>query len=149
MSDYLIREIEALPTVDVRGRSQVVDGHGTDFLEEFVVEDLDTHVRETLRGPLFALIGSEPRSEWLAGVVERDRWGSVLAGADAAASGAWPLERPPLLLETTMPGVFAVGDVRANSVKRVASAVGEGALAVTLVHQYLASVRRAEASHGG
>jgi thioredoxin reductase (NADPH) len=149
MSDYLIREIEALPTVDVRGRAQVVDGHGTDFLEEFVVEDLDTHERETLRGPLFALIGSEPRSDWLAGAVARDDWGSVLTGADVAARGRWALERPPLLLETTMPGVFAVGDVRAGSVKRVASAVGEGALAVTLVHQYLASLHRAEAAHGG
>jgi thioredoxin reductase (NADPH) len=143
MSDYLIREIEALPTVDVRGRAQVVDGHGTDFLEEFVVEDLDTGERQTLRGPLFALIGSEPRSEWLTGSVGLDRWGSVLTGAEGAASGTWPLQRQPLLLETTMPGVFAVGDVRANSVKRVASAVGEGALAVTLLHQYLASLRQA------
>jgi thioredoxin reductase len=149
MSDYLIREIEALPTVDVRGRTQVVDGHGSDFLEEFVVEDLDTHERETLRGPLFALIGSEPRSEWLEGAVDRDRWGSVLTGGDVAASGTWRLERPPLLLETTMPGVFAVGDVRGGSVKRVASAVGEGALAVTLVHSYLASLHPADASHGG
>jgi thioredoxin reductase (NADPH) len=148
MSDYLIREIEALPTVDVRGRAQVFDGHGSDFLEEFVVEDLDTHQRETLRGPLFALIGSEPRSDWVAGAAERDRWGSVLTGPEAAASGAWPLERPPLLLETTMPGVLAVGDVRANSVKRVASAVGEGALAVTLVHQYLATARREQAHQG-
>jgi thioredoxin reductase (NADPH) len=146
MSDYLIREIEALPTVDVRGRVQVVDGHGDDFLEEFVIEDLDTGERETHAGVLFVLIGSQPRSEWLAGSVGLDAWGSVLSGADAAASGDWPLERPPLLLETTVPGVFAVGDVRANSVKRVASAVGEGALAVTLLHQYLASLRRARAA---
>jgi thioredoxin reductase len=143
MSDYLIREIEALPTVDVRGRVHVVDGSGSDFLEEFVLEDLDTGERETHAGVLFVLIGSQPRSDWLAGSVALDRWGSLLTGADAAASGAWPLERPPLLLETTVPGVFAVGDVRANSVKRVASAVGEGALAVTLVHQYLASLRQA------
>jgi thioredoxin reductase (NADPH) len=143
MSDYLIREIEALPTVDVRGRVQVVDGSGEDFLEEFVLEDLDTGERETHTGVLFVLIGSQPRSDWLAGSVELDRWGSVLTGNDVVASGAWRLERPPQLLETTVPGVFAVGDVRANSVKRVASAVGEGALAVTLVHQYLASLRQA------
>ncbi len=148
MSDYLVREIEALPTVDVRGRVQVVDGHGGSFLEEFVLEDLDTGQRETRTGVLFVLIGSQPRSEWLAGSVELDPWGSALTGADAAASGAWPRERQPLLLETTLPGVFAVGDVRAGSVKRVASAVGEGALAVTLVHQYLASLRR-PASAGG
>jgi thioredoxin reductase (NADPH) len=146
MSDYLIREIEALPTVDVRGRVQVVDGHGEDFLEEFVLEDLDTGQRETHAGVLFVLIGSQPRSDWLAGSVGLDAWGSVLTGAEAAASGDWPLERQPQLLETTVPGVFAVGDVRANSVKRVASAVGEGALAVTLLHQYLASLRRARAT---
>jgi thioredoxin reductase (NADPH) len=139
MSDYLIKEIEALPTVDVRGRAQVVDGHGEHFLEEFVVEDVDTHERTTLRGVLFALIGSQPRSDWLDGVVARDRWGSVLAGAEAADAG-WPLPRPPLLLETSVPGVFAVGDVREGAVKRVAGAVGEGALAVTLIHQYLASL---------
>jgi thioredoxin reductase len=139
MSVYLIKEIDALPNVDVRGRVQVVDGHGAEFLEEFVVEDLDTSERSTLRGVLFALIGSRPRSDWLDGVVTRDAWGSVLTGADAAGP-AWPLERPPLLLETSVPGVFAVGDVREGSVKRVASAVGEGALAVTLIHQYLASL---------
>jgi thioredoxin reductase len=143
MSDYLIKEIDALPNVDVRGRVQVVDGRGSHFLEEFVVEDLDTSERSTLRGVLFALIGSRPRSEWLDGVITRDRWGSVLTGTDAAGAG-WPLERPPLLLETSVPGVFAVGDVREGSVKRVASAVGEGGLAVTLIHQYLASLARQE-----
>jgi thioredoxin reductase (NADPH) len=143
MSEYLIKEIDALPNVDVRGRVQVVDGHGGEFLEEFVVEDLDTHERSKLRGVLFALIGSQPRSDWLDGVVTRDAWGSVVTGAAAAGAG-WPLERPPLLLETSVPGVFAVGDVREGSVKRVASAVGEGALAVTLIHQYLASLAHPE-----
>jgi thioredoxin reductase len=141
MSDYLIKEIEALPTLEVRGRVQVVDGSGTEFLEEFVVEDLDSHERSTLRGVLFALIGSQPRTDWLDGVVARDRWGSVLTGPTTAGTG-WPLPRQPLLLETSVPGVFAVGDVREGSIKRVAAAVGEGALAVTLVHQYLASIPR-------
>jgi thioredoxin reductase (NADPH) len=146
MSDYLVREIEALPTIDVRGRVQVVDGRGTDFLEEFVVEDLDTHERETLHGVLFLLIGSQPHSDWLAGAVARDPWGSVLTGPDVLepdADPSWPLDRQPFLLETSMPGVFAVGDVRNGSVKRVAAAVGEGALAVTLVHQYRAQLARA------
>ena len=147
MSDYLVREIEGLPSVDVRGRVRVVDGRGGDFLEEFVLEDLDTGERETHTGVLFVLIGSQPRSGWLTGTVALDAWGSVLTGRDvvhdAAAAAAWPLERPPTLLETSVPGVFAVGDVRAGGVKRVASAVGEGALAVTLVHQYLTDLGHA------
>ena len=141
MSEYLIREIESLPTVDVRGRAQIVDGRGEEFLEDFVVEDLDTGERETLQGVLFVLIGSQPHSEWLADAVARDRWGSVLTGTDVLdpdVEPRWPLDRPPLMLETSMPGVFAVGDVRNGSVKRVAAAVGEGALAVSMVHQYLA-----------
>jgi thioredoxin reductase (NADPH) len=121
---------------------QIVDGRGAEFIEDFVVEDLDTHDRETLEGVIFALIGSQPRSDWLAGTVERDRWGSVLTGADAAGAG-WTLDRPPLLLETSVPGVFAVGDVREGSVKRVASAVGEGAMAAQLVHSYFADQRKA------
>jgi thioredoxin reductase (NADPH) len=143
MSDYLIREIEALPTIDVRSRVHVVDGSGTEFIEDFVIENIDTGERETLQGVLFALIGSQPRSDWLDGVVARDRWGYVLTGANAAEAG-WTDPRPPLLLETSVPGVFAVGDVRAGGVQRVAAAVGEGALAVTLIHEYLASLAHPE-----
>jgi thioredoxin reductase (NADPH) len=84
---------------------------------------------------VFVLIGAEPRTEWLEGAVERDEGGYLLTGRDVAG---WPLERAPLLLETSLPGVFAAGDVRYRSVKRVASAVGEGAIAVQLVHEYLA-----------
>jgi thioredoxin reductase (NADPH) len=145
MSEYLIREIDSLPNVDVRGRVQIVDGHGTDFIEEFVVEDLDTGSRETLHGVLFVLIGSQPHSEWLAGAIARDAWGSVLTGVDVLepdVEPSWPLDRHPMLLETSMPGVVAVGDVRSGSVKRVAAAVGEGALAVSLIHQYLAQLAR-------
>ena len=95
------------------------------------------------------LIGSEPRTDWLGGTLARDRWGFLLTGGAArwttTCRPRWPLDRPPALLETSTPGVFAAGDVRAGSVKRVASAVGEGALAVTLVHAHLASLRRGAA----
>jgi thioredoxin reductase len=143
MSDYLVRELEALPTVDVRYRVQVVGGRGTEFLESFTLRDLDTGAEEEQEGVLFALIGSEPRTDWLQGTLARDQWGFLLTGADLMQDGvtpAWPAGRPPALLETSTPGVFAVGDVRRGSVKRVASAVGEGALAVTLVHAHLAAL---------
>jgi thioredoxin reductase len=145
MSDYLVRELTALPNVDVRPRVQVVGGSGTDFLESFVLRDLDTGAETTETGVLFLLIGSEPRTDWLAGTLARDRWGFLCTGTDALDDADWPLARSPALLETSMPGVFAAGDVRAGSVKRVASAVGEGALAVTLVHAHLASLTRAHA----
>lgn len=143
MSDYLVKEVEALPNVDVRYRVQVIDGRGTDFLESFTLRDLDTGAEDEQVGVLFALIGSEPRTEWLEGTLARERHGSLLTGAALLADGVtppWPLDRPPGMLETSTPGVFAAGDVRVGSVKRVASAVGEGALAVTLVHAHLASL---------
>jgi thioredoxin reductase (NADPH) len=89
---------------------------------------------------LFVLIGAEPRTGWLAGSVDRDDRGFVLTGRDLgqAASAGWPLQRPPLLLETSLPGVFAAGDVRHRSIKRVAAAAGEGATAIQLIHEYLA-----------
>ena len=143
MSDYLIRELDALPNVEIRPRVQVVGGTGSDFLETVTVRDLDTGAETVENAVLFVLIGSEPRTEWAAGVLARDRWGFLLTGSQLLADGiepTWPLDRPPALLETSTPGVFAAGDVRAGSVKRVASAVGEGALAVTLVHAHLASL---------
>jgi thioredoxin reductase (NADPH) len=140
MSDYLIRELEALPNVAVRGRVQVVGGSGSGFLESFVLRDLDTGAETSESGVLFLLIGSEPRTGWLDGTVARDRWGFLRTGSDLDRD-TWPLDRPPGLLETSRPGVFAAGDVRAGSVKRCASAVGEGALAVTLVHAHLAGLR--------
>jgi thioredoxin reductase len=142
MSDYLIRELDALPNVDVRTRAQVVGGAGGDFLETLTIRDLDTGEETVEPGVLFVLIGSEPRTAWLTGTVACDRWGFLLTGAQllgGEASPTWPLDRAPALLETSLPGVFAAGDVRAGSVKRVASAVGEGALAVTLVHAHLAA----------
>ncbi|MFW3171746.1 NAD(P)/FAD-dependent oxidoreductase [Geodermatophilus sp. CPCC 206100] len=144
MSDYLIRELAALPNVDVRPRAQVVSGRGTEFLESFTVRDLDSGEETEEEGVLFLLIGSEPRTDWLAGTLARDRWGFLITGSALTAPDldpAWPLDRPPGLLETSTPGVFAAGDTRSGSVKRVASAVGEGALAITLVHAHLASLR--------
>ena len=94
---------------------------------------------------MFVLIGAEPRTDWLEGVVERDERGYVLTGRDLQRDGrlpdGWPLERPPLSLETSLPGVFAAGDVRYRSIKRVASAVGEGSIAVQLVHEYMADLQ--------
>ena len=148
MSDYLIRELEALPNVDIRGRVQVVGGTGSDFLESFTLRDLDTGAETVETGVLFALIGSEPRTGWLADTLACDRWGFLLTGAAVTAadvSPGWPLDRPPVVLETSVPGGFAAGDVRAGSVKRVASAVGEGALAVTLVHAHLAALAETSA----
>jgi len=141
MSDYLVRELDAIPNVDVRGRRQVVGGSGGGFLEQVVVRDLDTGQDTTEDGVLFVLIGSEPRTDWVRGTLAGDRWGFLLTGPALAddAEPAWPLERAPALLETSTPGVFAAGDVRGGSVKRVASAVGEGALVVTLVHAHLAA----------
>ncbi len=132
MSDYLVRELDALPNVDVRGRVQVVDGKGEDFLEAVVVRDLDTGLEETREGVLFVLIGSEPRTDWLAGSVELDPGGEILTGDDLPDGDP---TRPEL--ESSMPGVFAVGDVRSGAVKRVAAAVGEGARVVTLIHKHL------------
>ena len=148
MSDYLVRELEALSNVDIRPRAQVVGGTGSDFLESVTLRDLDTGAETVEPGVLFVLIGSEPRTDWTGGALARDRWGFLLTGArllEDDVAPRWPLERPPALLETSTPGVFAAGDVRAGSVKRVASAVGEGALAVTLVHAHLASLTRAHA----
>jgi thioredoxin reductase len=148
MSDYLIRELDELPNVDVRPRVEVVGGSGAEFLESFVLRDLDTGAESQETGMLFVLIGSQPRTDWLAGTLARDRWGFLLTGPridEAEAGREWPLDRPPALLETSTPGVFAAGDVRSGSVKRVASAVGEGALAITLVHAYLAETARTPA----
>ena len=141
MSDYLIQEIEQAPNVTVRLRTQVVGGLGGHRLEGLVLRRRDTEtIEEVPAAALFVMIGGEPRTEWLAGV-ERDDRGYVLTGHDLLGPdglpAGWPHKRPPLLLETSIPGVFAAGDVRHRSVKRVASAVGEGAVAVQLVHQYL------------
>ena len=141
MSDYLVREIDATPNVDVRYAVRVADGTGTDQLEQLTIEDAQTGARSTIPADaMFVLIGSEPRTEYLGEGVARDEWGFVRTGPDVlgdvgGGDVSWRLDRPPLPNETSLPGVFAVGDVRRGSVKRVASAVGEGAVTVQYLHR--------------
>ena len=143
MSDYLIKEIGATGNVAVRLRTEVVDGGGAGRLQWLGLRRADTGATETVpAAAVFVLIGGEPRTEWLAGAVARDAGGYVLTGRDLIArggggAGGWPLDRPPAPLEASMPGVFAVGDVRHGATKRVAMAVGDGALAIRLVHDSL------------
>jgi thioredoxin reductase (NADPH) len=141
MSDYLIRQIGATPNVDVSYRVQVADGTGTGHLQSLILQDTASGARRSVPADaLFVLIGSQPRTQWLGEAVARDQRGFILTGPDLPAdTGArWPRGRPPLPLETSLPGVFAAGDVRRGSVKRVASAVGEGAATIPLVHRHLA-----------
>jgi thioredoxin reductase len=137
MSEYLIKEIDSDPNIAVRTNLEVVDGGGQGSLEYLVLEELVSGNRETARADaLFVLIGSQPHTEWLGDSVARDRSGFILTGPDVPRV-EFGSSAPPLLLETSMPGVFAAGDVRHGSVKRVASAVGEGAIVIQLVHRYL------------
>ncbi len=142
MSHYLIQQIEDTPPISVRTCTEVAAVGGTDHLESVTLRDTATgNTEEAEAGWLFIFIGAEPLTGWLDGVVMRDNRGFVLTGPDLAAPGerppGWLLDRTPYHLETNVPGVFAAGDVRAESPKRVASAVGEGAMAVMLVHRYL------------
>jgi thioredoxin reductase (NADPH) len=141
MSDYLIREIGATANLTVRLQTEVTDGHGTDRLQALTLHDRrDGRIEQVPAAALFVLIGGEPRTRWLPETVQL-RWGYILTGRDVVRDGSdpsrWPLDRAPLPLETSVPGVFAVGDARYRSIKRVASAVGDGATAVRLVHEYL------------
>lgn len=139
MSQYLVEQIAALENIEVRtGAQAVAAGRRDDHLQALRIraEDGTETVEEV--DACFVFIGAEPRTEWLAGVVARDERGFILAGPDARGHG-WPLSRDPYVLETSVPGVFVAGDVRARSIKRVASAVGEGSMAVSLIHEYLAS----------
>jgi thioredoxin reductase (NADPH) len=144
MSSYLVERIAAVPNIAVRYRSQVVSGRGDGHLEALTLADRDSgETEEVASSWLFVFIGASPRTEWLGPDVVRDDKGFVVTGQDLLGPGwarRWPLQRPPLALETSVPGVFAAGDVRLDSMKRVASAVGEGAMSVFLVHRYLATV---------
>jgi thioredoxin reductase (NADPH) len=142
MSRYLIEEIEATENIQVRLNTQVIDGGGQGRLEHLVLKDRASELTETFpAAALFVLIGARPHTGWLPEEVMRDERGYIITGSDLLRDGSppegWPLERPPMLMETSVPGVFAAGDVRCGSVKRVASAVGEGSIAIQMVHEYL------------
>src|SRR6266852_4476311 len=137
MSDYLVQQIRRAPNIDVRLQAEVVGGEGGEFLERLAIHDRARNVIETIPAKLlFTLIGATPHTDWLAAILQRDAKGFIATGHDVDLS-AWPLHREPMSLETSVPGVFAVGDVRQGSMKRVASAVGEGAGAAQNVYQYL------------
>jgi thioredoxin reductase (NADPH) len=142
MSYYLIQQLAQIDRISVRTCTEVVEAHGDEHLEKLTLRNNASGDTETIEaGYLFVFIGAAPRTDWLDGVVVRDGRGFVVAGPDLSVDGdrppGWFLDRPPFHLETSVPGVFAAGDVRAESAKRVASAVGEGAMAVMLVHRYL------------
>jgi thioredoxin reductase (NADPH) len=142
MSRYLIDQVREVPTITVHPYTEVAGGDGGDRLRRLTLRDIRSgDTRDVDASWLFVFIGAEPRTDWLDGVVARDERGFVLTGPDLLSGGSrppgWLLPRDPFHLESSVPGVFAAGDVRAQSVKRVASAVGEGAMAVSLVHRYL------------
>jgi thioredoxin reductase (NADPH) len=154
MSDYLVKTIEATENIDVHLRTEVIDAHGADRLEELVLHNAALGWTRTVpAAALFVLIGAQPHTDWVPAEIHRDDRGFILTGQDLPQTqSAEPTrEATPLPLETSMPGVFAVGDVRHGSVKRVASAVGEGSVSIRLVHQYLARQHEQEANlgHGG
>jgi thioredoxin reductase (NADPH) len=140
MSDYLVRQVEAAPNVEVRPATEVVGGGGDGRLQELVLRERPTGDEMTVGADaLFVLIGARPHGDWLPREIARDADGFLFTGDDIPGDHGWPLERQPLALETSMPGVLAAGDVRHASVKRVASAVGEGSIAVQMVHNLLAA----------
>jgi thioredoxin reductase (NADPH) len=142
MSTYLVDRITAAPNIAVRCGSEVAAADGEDHLERLTLVERATGRTEEVEGSwLFVFIGASPRTDWLGDRIARDTHGFVLTGPDVASSGtAWGQSRAPFALETSLPGVFAAGDVRLESMKRVASAVGEGAMSIYLIHRYLATV---------
>ena len=146
MSHYLIEQIEKTPNIEVQTRSSVVEVHGESRLTGLTILRALTGEKEQVPATsLYIFIGAQPRTEWLGSLIERDQRGFILSGPDLLRGGkrpaSWTLDRDPGLLETNVPGIFVVGDVRHGSVKRVASGVGEGAVVVQFMHQYLAKVQ--------
>jgi len=142
MSTYLIEQLASIPNVVVRTCTTVVAVDGDAHLEQLTLQDARAGQRETVPAShLFVFIGAAPRTDWLDGVLVRDERGFIRTGSALVIDGGrladWPLDRDPYFLESSLPGVFVAGDVRADSVKRVASAIGEGAMAVMMVHRYL------------
>jgi len=145
MSHYLVEQIKTTPNIHVEYNAHVVEVHGDDHLESLSIRcDVSGEVDRVPANSLFVFIGAEPRTAWLHGVIQRNERGFILTGPDLLRTGkrpeSWTLQRDPSLLETNVPGVFAVGDVRYGSVKRVASGVGEGSVAIQFVNQYLSKV---------
>lgn len=145
MSEYLVTQIEDRENIEVRLNANVVAVEGEEHLESISIKNSETGETETApASSLFVFIGAAPKTDWLDGVVERDERGFILSGPDLSRNGerpkGWALERDPFLLETNVPGVFVAGDVRHGSIKRCASAVGEGSIAIQFVHQYMRKV---------
>ncbi|MBS1692424.1 MAG: FAD-dependent oxidoreductase [Actinobacteria bacterium] len=139
MSYYLIQQIKATPNIEVMTNTEVCHAHGEKSLEKLVlVDNKSGETTEVDCAQLFIFIGAQPRTDWLPPEIARDARGFVISGPDLGSGSGWPLDRPPYHLETSVPGVFVAGDVRAESAKRVAAAVGEGSMAVMFVHRYLA-----------
>jgi thioredoxin reductase (NADPH) len=147
MSQYLVDQLATRANIDVRFRTEVVAAQGRESLEAIdVTTALGEGSVQLASGGLFIFIGADAETDWLPSEIALDSRGYVLTGADVRAGGVWPLERDPYLLETSVPGVFACGDVRSGPVKRVASAVGEGSMAIAFVHQYLSDAEKAATS---
>jgi thioredoxin reductase (NADPH) len=138
MSQYLVDRIHAQENIEVRLGTQVAAAHGDGHLQTVTLRGSDGTTEQVEAVAMFIFIGARPETDWLDGQVQRDGRGFILSGPDLGRPKGWPLERDPFLLETSLPGVFVAGDVRAGSVKRVASSVGEGAMAVRFVHEHLA-----------
>jgi thioredoxin reductase (NADPH) len=141
MSHYLTAEIAKTPNITVELNTSLRAVHGRDHLETVTIHAVNGETKTVITSALFIFIGAVPRTDWLDGLVERDARGFILCGPDLVRDGkrpaGWDIDRDPALLETSMPGVFAVGDVRSGSVKRVAAGVGEGSVAISFIHQHL------------
>ena len=144
MSRYLVERIRSAENIEVREQTEIVAGHGDDHLESITIADRASGTEADVpTNWLFVFIGASPRTDWLGDAVARDANGAVVTGQDLLTrkeNPRWSLARAPFALETSVPGVFAAGDVRLDSMKRVASAVGEGAMSVYLVHRYLTTI---------
>ena len=145
MSSYLIDQINGIDNIEVQGRTQVIEACGENYLERLVIENIDTKDQEKVdAAALFIFIGARPQTDWLEQHLVRNNKGFVETGKELAQydsfKKSWKLDRTPFLLETSLPGVFAAGDVRAGAMNRVASAVGEGAMAIKFVHESLAEI---------
>lgn len=142
MSHYLVRQVGVTPNIEVRLETEIVGGAGDGWLTHLVLRDRLTVTDETVAADgLFLTIGARPHTEWLPPEIAKDPQGFLLTGADVPVDGAWPLDRAPVTLETSLPGVLAIGDARHGSVKRVAAAVGDGAVAIQSLHRLFDAAR--------